>query len=384
MTLQDQLQRLAEFERVPYPVISLYLDTRPNQHGRDQFQTFLRKELKARSATYPAQGDRESLERDLERIAQYLDHELDRASNGVAIFACDAAKLFETVQLDAPLENHWLYIGDQPHLYPLARLASKFPRYAAVLADTRRTRILVIAHGSIEDDAAIAGVKTRRTTQGGMSQARYQRHIENYHLQHVKEVVAALERTVAAEGIDRIVIAGDPVVLPLIREQLPKHLADMVVDEIALAADASQKEAMSKTFASLQQADAISDREKVDAAVGAYRSGGLGVVGPDATLLALTNGQVDELLITASLGQLGTLRQSRATDMAVANDAAVVESAVTETAAGEPANADMGKVRLSDELITKAQQTGARVQFIEDSSLLAPYGGVAATLRYRI
>jgi peptide subunit release factor 1 (eRF1) len=68
----------------------------------------------------------------------------------------------------------------------------------------------------------------------------------------------------------------------------------------------------------------------------------------------------------------------------MANDSAVMEPAVEESAAGEPASADMGTVRLSDELITKAQQTGARVQFIEDPSLLAPYGGVAATLRYRI
>jgi peptide chain release factor subunit 1 len=384
MTLQDRLQRLSAFERVPYPVVSLYLDLRPDQHGRDNFQSFLRKELKARSTTYDAQGDRESLGRDLERIGKYLDNELDRASNGVAIFACDAANLFETVQLDAPLESHWLYIGDQPHLYPLARLVSKFPRYAAVLADTNRTRILVIAHGGIEKDDAIAGVKTRRTTQGGWSQARYQRHIENYHLQHVKEVVAALERTIASEGIDRIVVAGDPVVLPLVREQLPKRLAEMVVDEITLATDASEKEAISKTFESLQQADAISDRDRVDAAVGAYRAGGLGIVGPDATLLALTNGQVDELLITSTLGNLGRLRETPATQMAMANDSAVMEPAVEESAAGEPASADMGTVRLSDELITKAQQTGARVQFIEDPSLLAPYGGVAATLRYRI
>jgi peptide subunit release factor 1 (eRF1) len=41
-------------------------------------------------------------------------------------------------------------------------------------------------------------------------------------------------------------------------------------------------------------------------------------------------------------------------------------------------------VRLADELITKATQTAARITFIEDASLLADYGGVAALLRFRI
>src|ERR1051326_3643277 len=213
MVLNDQLKRLAEFEPVPYPVISLYLDTRPNQVGRDNFDAFVRKELKTRSAAYREAADRESLEHDLDRIARFLETELQPSANGVAIFACDAAGLFETVQLDAPVGSHWLYIGDQPHLYPLARLASQYPAYAAVLADTHRTRILVIAGGAVASDRAITGVKTRATSQGGWSQARYQRHIENYHLQHVKEVVDALEKIVVQEGLDRIVIAGDPGVI---------------------------------------------------------------------------------------------------------------------------------------------------------------------------
>jgi peptide subunit release factor 1 (eRF1) len=385
MTLHDQLNRLAAFEPSPYPVISLYLDTQPDARGRDNFQAFVRKELKARSQTYPPRSaEREMLERDLERIAAYLESSVEPSANGVAIFACDAAELFDAVQIDAPLGNHWLYIGDQPHLYPLARVASQHPRYAVVLADTHRTRILVIADGGGAGDTAIEGTKTRRTSQGGWSQARYQRHVENYHLQHIKDVVAALEKIVAQEGIERVIVSGDPVVIPLLREQLPKPLADRVSDELSIPSDAPEADVVAATRASIAEVDARTDREKVDAAVGAYRAGGLGVVGPDATLLALTNGQVDELLITASLASLEGLRGTRAAEMAIANDAAIAEPAVEPSAAGEPASAEIGTVRLADELVTKAQQTAARISFIEDPSLLEAFGGVAATLRYRI
>ena len=385
MTLNDQLDRLAAFEPSPYPVVSLYLNTQPNGRGRDQFQAFVRKELKARAQTYPARSaEREMLDRDLERISTYLEGSVAPSANGVAIFACDAAELFAAVQFDAPIEEHWLFVGDQPHLYPLARIASQYPRYAVVLADTHRTRILVIADGGVAGDTAIEGVKTRRTTQGGWSQARYQRHVENYHLHHIKDVVAALEKIVTQEGIDRVVVSGDPVVIPLLREQLPKTLAEKVVDELSIPSDAPEADVLAGTRGAMIEVDAKTDRGKVDAAVGAYRAGGLGVVGPDATLLALTNGQVDELLITASLASLEGLRGTRAAEMAIANDAGIAEPAVEPSAAGEPAAAEMGTVRLADELVTKARQTAARISFIEDPALLETYGGVAATLRYRI
>ena len=74
--------------------------------------------------------------------------------------ACDAAGLFETVQLTAPIEQHWLYIGDTPHLYPLARVDSRYPRYAAVVADTNTARIMVFATGD-SSTPALQRVKAR-------------------------------------------------------------------------------------------------------------------------------------------------------------------------------------------------------------------------------
>ena len=79
------------------------------------------------------------------------------------------------------------------------------------------------------------------------------------------------------------------------------------------------------------------------------------------------------------------MRGTRAAAMAIANDARIAEPAVEPSMAGEAARADAGTVRLADELVTRAQQTAARICFIEDPALLESLpGGVAATLRYRI
>lgn len=384
MSLSEQIERLAAFEPAPYPVVSLYLNAQPGPTGRDQFQSFIRKEFKARSQTYPANSpERESLASDLERIGQYLEAELQPSANGVAIFACSAGELFEAIQLSAPIDQHWLYIADQPHLYPLARLESQHPRYAAVIADTNTARILVFAAAELVSEREVTGVKTRRTSQGGWSQARFQRHTGEFHQQHAKEVIEALEQIVQAEGISDIIIAGDEVITPLLRDEMPKSLSEKIVDHLKLDARAPVDQVLEASLESMHKLSDRTDREKVDTAIGQYRAGGLGVVGPDETLSALLKGQVDELLLTAAMDQLRPLPNGNGA--ASANDAVLPEPAVASVSSGgEAPDADPEVVRLADELVTKAKQTGARITFIEDPSLLAAHGGVAALLRYRI
>jgi peptide chain release factor subunit 1 len=295
------------------------------------------------------------------------------------IFGCSAIGLFEALQTSAPIERHSLHIADRPHLYPLARVESQYPRYAAVVADTNSARIFVFAAGEVVRASEIKNVKTRHTSEGGWSQPRYQRHIQNFHLHHAKEVVEALDRIVRDEAIDQVILAGDEVITPLLRDQMPKALAARIVDHVKLAAYAPLADVVAATREAMARVNERTDREKVDAAIGAYRAGGLGVVGAEETLDALVKGQVEELLLAASIGDVHPTRVP-----AIANDAALVSSPADTSSAGEAAETGPEIVRLADELVARARQTADRITFIEDRSLLAAYGGVAALLRFRI
>src|SRR4051812_17077529 len=86
--LSVHLDRLAGVDTGPFPIVSLYLNMQPDERGRDHFDPFLRKELADRIRTYPVEGpERESLERDAERIREYVKT-VDSSANGLAIFAC--------------------------------------------------------------------------------------------------------------------------------------------------------------------------------------------------------------------------------------------------------------------------------------------------------
>src|SRR4051812_32162647 len=105
--LEGIIDRLAGFEPTGLPVISLYLNAQSNEHGRQDFERFLRKEFPARARTFKAQSpERESFDRDVERIETYLSEEIRPETNGVAIFACAGAdNFFETIQTAAPVED---------------------------------------------------------------------------------------------------------------------------------------------------------------------------------------------------------------------------------------------------------------------------------------
>jgi len=344
--LQAQLDKLAAFDCGPYPVLSLYLDLRSNDRGRDNFEPFLRNELAERVATFAESGpERESLNRDVEKVRNHVV-ELDSALNGMAVFSCSGADFFEAIPLlVAPLDGHHVHIGDQAHLYPLARLIDQYPRYLAVLADTHSARIFVFAANALEKLDHVEGVKTKRHKVGGWSQARYQRHVDNFRAQHAKEVADVVSRIAREESIDQIVIAGDEVIVPLLRAELPKDIAERVIDVVKLGIRAPQREVLETTIAALRHKDAETDRERVDELIGAYRGNGLGVAGLAKTRKAFELGQVDELLL--------------------------------------PGNADQIGREAADELVARASQTSATVRIIEDASLLAPLGGVGAFLRFR-
>jgi peptide subunit release factor 1 (eRF1) len=153
--------------------------------------------------------------------------------------------------------------------------------------------------------------------------------------------------------VERIVVAANDVALPLLRAELSKGLARRVVEVDQLDVRSPRDQIVRRALDATRAVDARDDTERVGRLLDAYRAGGLGVVGADATLRALGNGQVHELLIALDPSRL-KLRDGR------------------------------GGAEVADELVARARQTDALTTFVEDSSLLADAGGVGGLLRFRV
>ncbi len=371
--LQDKFDRLVNFPPTTFPVLSLYLNTEPDQHGKDDIDRFLRRELASRGRTFePHSADRESYDKDVARIQKWVTEQLQPSANGVAIFACAGADdFFEAVQLDAPVKEHRLYVYNQPQLYELARLTDAYPRYAAVVVDSQLARIFVFALGGTVGEAHVEGAPTKRIQAGGWSQARYQRRNDNERQQHAKEVVAALDRIVKQEEIGYILLAGDEVAVPAVRAELPKHLEQKVVDVLRLDITTPEHEVLQSTLGALAQVDAIEDADKARRAIEGFRGNGLGVAGLGATFAALIRGQVADLLIAEEF-------ETRYAEP-IPRDSPLVPPELAVQLPEEVATVD-----LADELVTRAKSTGATVSFLENPTLLAEVDGVAGLLRFTL
>jgi peptide subunit release factor 1 (eRF1) len=343
-------------------VLSVYLNTQPDQHGRaPDVAPYLHREFKALSRTWaPSSPERHSFDQDVERIVSYVTDKIDPAANGVAIFACWGAQdFFEAIQLTSPFRDNRVYAYNQPHLYHLARLDEQYPRYAAVLTDTNTARIFVFGLGHVIDAEQVKGKKVHRVKVGGWSQARYQRRVGNAHQEHAKEVIERLVQIVREDQVSHIILAGDSVVIPLLQEQLPPEMVSMV-EIMKLDIHASEHDIVIATLEQLQEQEVKTAAEKVDRLMHQYRARGLAVVGLHETLEALANGQVEELLISGALDGSHPVPEEME---------AIFAPEIPDSEGGTE----------SDE----AKQTGAIVTFIEDATLLECTGGVGAFLRWR-
>jgi peptide chain release factor subunit 1 len=350
-SLAETLDRLGRLEPVTFPVISLYLDAQPDTRGKDHYGPFLKKELRGRlDELEPRSAERESFEKDMERIEQYVSEEVRPSANGIAIFACSGSGLFETLQLDAPIENNRLTVGDRPHLAPLARVIDRHPRHVVVLSDTNAAHVYVFGRGRTIDREDLESPKMSRTDAGGWSQMRYQRHVDNLHQNHAKELVETLGKIVAEERVDIIFLAGDEVIIPLLRSELTKELEQKVVGVLRLDIRTPEDDVKAAAAAALAVLEGEAEVERVERIAGEWRAGRLAVAGKRDVLKALESGQVEELVMSSSFAESG---------------------------------GNGHEIPDADDLAGRAIATSARIRFVENPDLLAELGGVAATLRYK-
>lgn len=352
--VEELVDRLAEFEPGATPVLSLYLDARPDQHGRDAYRPWVRKRLSDLARTYrTAAADRRSFDADVDRVERFLREDVDPAANGIAVFAGSGQGLFQAVQLPVPFERHALHVGPRPHLYPLARVLDLYRRYAVVVGDTCTTRIYVAALGGIADGSLVESPKERRHDMGGWSQMRFQRHVDAHHDLHAKEVALALARVVRDDRPEAVILGGDEVLLPLVRKHLSRDVAERVVDVVRLDARAPQHEVLAASAELFRRQKAQTGREKAQRLLDEYRAGGLAALGLRDVRGALHAGQAHEVLLAASPATL-------------------------------PAAAGRLPEEVADEIATLARRTDAELTLLEDAALLDDVGGVGALLRYRL
>lgn len=369
------LSKLSEYEPDGSPFISVYLNMEPDKSGKKDFDRFLKKQLNDHAGIYNSDSEKRSgFDAAGDLISDFIEA-LDSGIRGAAVFASAGPdEFFQGFRFSVPFDDDLFSVEEKPHIFPLARLIGRNPAFVVAAADTNAARIFVITRGKTLESAEIQNVKTNRSEVGGWSQARYQRHIDNFHEQHAKEVVAELEKIVRDDRIDRVVLAGDQaVIIPLLREEMSKELSEKIVASLPLNIDTPEHELIEAAEHAVREHELAAEKEKIGQLIEQNYDGGLGVAGVEKTLAALLNGQVQELYVLSDLDEISYDRNE-------------VGDVLRDYAPGEDGDLPDEKRRrfVVDELLTRAAESAEEIIFVEDVSLLKKLGGVGALLRYQV
>jgi peptide subunit release factor 1 (eRF1) len=370
--LESKLQMLTALPGTEYPVLSIYLDWKPDGNGDRPAIRLLEQELATIAERYSGEPDpRESVEADRERIMSYVNNEAPADASGLAIFACYAENLWETIPLMVPVD---FYVAEDryPHLFRLARIIDDFETYAVVLADQQESRILVISHNQTEQVGETqAQDDIKRFEAGGWAQMIFQRRTDNIVKMHTNEIADKLGRIIKRYDVQHVIIAGSVSIKSMVLESLPKPIQEKLVDFVNLDIDDNLPrimEVIEPMMRNVELEQEAADIAQLEEQVGTQHEG---VVGVAETAMALTKGQVRTLFLIQNFSgngvecpNCGTIRPGMRANCPYDGT-------------------EMQSIDLREVFVNRATQQGATIQVVEQSEFLDQHGGVGALLYYR-
>jgi peptide subunit release factor 1 (eRF1) len=305
MISRRRLRQLVGFRR-DEGIVSVYLPLEEAHRSRrpDYLPTAYKSVLKDYLRQNAETAWRFALDREETRIVSALQGDTLRG-RGLALFTCEPAALFDVMRVPVPLGPE-IAVSETPNLRPLTAVADQALGLVVVAVAKDRARILVTEGEEVRASRELYGDYPGHHKQGGEAQMRLQRHTEEHAHVHLKNVVAELTAMTKARPIERLVAGGPEEPLARFLELLPEPLIKSVIGTIPTDLKGDSDEQI------LERARTIRDDHErrreaalVEAVIDAARSGGRGALGLDPTLLAIVEGRVHQLVVTAEASGTG-------------------------------------------------------------------------------
>jgi peptide chain release factor subunit 1 len=308
----DGLRELAGFRAQNGCAISLYVDLDPavsptTRETTARVHAMLDAAAKSHGATRPdlAHEVKAGLKADFERLAQYFEEEFDRdGAHGLAVFMAGPDNVWSVLPLPWKVADA-ARVADDFLLSPLVPLIGRGNGAIVAVVGREQGRVLALRGGRFELVADRTEETPGRHDQGGWSQGRFQRHLDNLDLEHYKSVAEELERLYRRLGRPRIIVVAGDAARAEFADVLSTELEEAVIGWTSAAAHASDAELgevvqpFVEDWRSRQESKAL---ERWQEEVG---KNALGSSGWAETLEAASDGRVELLLHQAGVQKEG-------------------------------------------------------------------------------
>jgi peptide chain release factor subunit 1 len=214
----EELRTLAAFEAERGCAISLYLNLDPRVSptpgdAATRLNSLLDEAAKSEGANARelSHDERQSLRADFDRIRAYVTQEFDRdGAHGLAVFCASLDNIWRTLPLTEAVPDG-IKVDRRLYLAPLVPLVGRGEGALVVVVGREQGRFYRLRAGRLEELTDVSEEQPRRHDQGGWSQARFQRHVDNLASEHLREVADELELIIrrAHGGMRVVVISSD-------------------------------------------------------------------------------------------------------------------------------------------------------------------------------
>ena len=374
----DDLRGLAAVEAASGCAISVYLNLDPSVVPTPgDAQTRLNSLLDEAAKSDVATGDgltheqRQGIRADFERIRRYFDAEFDRdRARGLAVFCAGLDGVWSPISLSEPVADE-ARVDRRLYLAPLVSLVGRGEGTIVAMVSREQGRFYRLRAGRLVELVDLSDEQPGRHDQGGWSQARFQRHIDELATEHLRAVAGELDRLVrrANGDVDVIVVAPEESraeLAGLLSQPVQRALAGWASAE----AHAGPAELLEVVAPVLEERRARKEEQALDRwRTGAGRAG-RSASGWEETLEAASDGRVETLLASEGADR-EAWRCPRCGRAAAAEGACPLDGAPLE-------RVDKGL----DVAIHLTLVHGGTVCVVRHARDLDPVEGIGALLRY--
>ncbi|MDX2193489.1 MAG: hypothetical protein NW201_09040 [Gemmatimonadales bacterium] len=374
------LAQLTKLRIGRHRVVSCYLKLEPRDRARGKYAIKLKNRIRETAEGLGRLGlERHvhaEVERDLARILEHLRQPANLpATQGVAVFACEALDLFEVTPLPVVYKSR-IAVEETALVRELAAVEASFGRLLTVVLDRVQARLFEVTAYGCRELEGIAAAATRggrfRGDQDapGWGEHAYHNRIREEGKRHFEAIARLLFDHERRHPVHGIVLAGPGPEAPQVEPFLHEYQAGKLLGFAKLAPKAATP--------ALVHAMALEVRDVADRGVeGALAreleeawGAGWAKNGVSVTLKALARGQVRTLLVDPD----ARLQGFRASETG-----RLVEHARETRGEGEA----QPVLDLIDDAIEEALRQRVEVRVLQDDAARDAVDGLAGLLRFR-
>jgi rubrerythrin len=368
--LEDHIRTLATVEEAESPLISCYLDLSNGVIGsRDELDArfqLLRKSLPVRAAAEFGESSR--------RIEAYLNGAISQRTRGLAVFVrAGATPFWLPLQFEVPLPN-WVAVGSTPNIYHLVELKDNYDRYVILLTTETSARIIGVNLGSVTAQLWRSRPELRRRVGHEWTKEHFQDHRRERTKQFIHDQIRSLDQVISAGGYGHLMLAGNARMISAVRKELPKRLAEKLVDAVPAGPTDHVSDVVASTLQAFLEHEELESQAFAERLITQIRTHGLAVAGTHASVEALKAGQADLLVLVKNydLGQGWECRGCGKTELELP----------PPNTCPECRTARLRVFDIRGELVRLAEQQQVDVEVVEHNDVLMTLGGVGCLLRY--